>query len=82
MKKAVMLSVNPENCSWIVRRIKTVDVRKTRPKLKPPFKVYLYCTKPETKLACIIKDGDDVYGETYHGKTKFIKVEKHSGYPM
>lgn len=81
MKKAVMLSVNPKSCSWIARGIKTVDIRKTRPKLEPPFKVYVYCTKPETRLVCIIKDGDDIYGETYHGKTRFIKVEKHE-YPM
>lgn len=76
MKKAVMLSVNPKSCSWIALGIKTVYIRKTRPKLELPFKVYVYCTKPGTKLACIIKDGDDIYGETYHGKTRFIKVEK------
>lgn len=81
MVKAVMLSANPKSCSWIAEGIKTVDIRKTRPKLEPPFKVYVYCTKPEERLVCIIKDGDDIYGETYHGKTQFIKVEKHD-YPM
>lgn len=27
------------------RQKKTVEVRKTKPKLKPPFKCYIYCTK-------------------------------------
>ena len=41
-----------------------------------PFKCYIYCTKPEEKLLTIMKDGDENYGETYHGKPVFIKTEK------
>lgn len=26
---------------------KTIEVRKTRPKLETPFKVYIYCTLPK-----------------------------------
>ena len=37
---------------------------------------YIYCTKPEEKLLTIMKDGDENYGETYHGKPVFIKTEK------
>ena len=33
-------------------------------------------TKPEEKLLTIMKDGDENYGETYHGKPVFIKTEK------
>ena len=29
---------------------KTIEVRKTKPKLKPPFKCYIYCTKPQEKI--------------------------------
>lgn len=43
--KAVMLSIQPEWCDLIIRRKKTVELRKTRPNLQTPFKVYIWCTK-------------------------------------
>lgn len=45
MSKAVLISIRPEWRKKILRREKTVEVRKTRPKLETPFKVYIYCTK-------------------------------------
>lgn len=45
MEKAVMISIHPEWCEKIVNGSKTIEVRKTRPKLEPPFKCYIYCTK-------------------------------------
>lgn len=45
MKKAVLLSVRPNWCKLIWAGMKTVEVRKTRPKLETPFKAYIYCTK-------------------------------------
>ena len=42
--KAVMLSVQPKWCGLIASGKKTVEVRKTKPKLDVPFKVYIYCT--------------------------------------
>ena len=44
MSKAVMLSVRPEWCRRIAIGEKTLEVRKTKPKLTPPFKCYIYCT--------------------------------------
>lgn len=44
MSKAVMLSIRPKWCEKIVRGEKTIEVRKTRPKLDTPFKCYIYCT--------------------------------------
>nr|DAO22450.1 MAG TPA: hypothetical protein [Caudoviricetes sp.] len=49
MSKAVMLSIRPKWCEKIVNGEKTIEVRKTRPKLETPFKVYIYCTMPDTK---------------------------------
>lgn len=43
--KSVLISIRPEWCDLIVRGKKTIEVRKTRPKLETPFKVYVYCTK-------------------------------------
>ena len=43
--KAVLISINPKWCKLIASGKKTVEVRKTKPKLETPFKVYIYCTK-------------------------------------
>ncbi len=42
--KAVLLNIRPEWCEKILSGEKTVEIRKTRPKLEPPFKCYIYCT--------------------------------------
>lgn len=44
MSKAVMLSIRPKWCEKIISGEKTVEVRKTRPKLDTLFKCYIYCT--------------------------------------
>ena len=44
MSKAVMLSIRPKWCEKIASGDKTIEVRKTRPKLDTPFKCYIYCT--------------------------------------
>ena len=49
MSKAVMLSVRPKWCEKIASGEKTIEVRKTKPKLAPPFKAYIYCTMPDAK---------------------------------
>ena len=43
--KAVMLSIQPKWCELIASWEKTVEVRKTKPKIDVPFKCYIYCTK-------------------------------------
>ena len=45
MSKAVMLSIRPKWAEKIASGEKTVEVRKTRPKLETPFKCYIYCTR-------------------------------------
>lgn len=42
--KCVMLSIHPKWCELIASGKKTIEVRKTRPKLETPFKCYIYCT--------------------------------------
>ena len=50
MSKAVLISIQPKWCELIASGKKTVEktveVRKTRPKIDTPFKCYIYCTKP------------------------------------
>lgn len=47
MSKAVMLSIRPKWCEKIINGDKTIEVRKTRPKMDTPFKCYIYCTLPK-----------------------------------
>ena len=42
--KSVLLSINPKWCEFIASGKKTVEVRKTRPKIETPFRCYIYCT--------------------------------------
>lgn len=42
--KAVLLSIQPKYCELIASGKKTIEVRKTRPKIDTPFKCYIYCT--------------------------------------
>ena len=43
--KTVLISIRPKWCEKIISGEKTIEVRKTRPKLNPPFKCYIYCTR-------------------------------------
>lgn len=45
MSKSVLLSIKPKYCELIASGKKTIEVRKTKPKLDTPFKCYIYETK-------------------------------------
>lgn len=45
MMRSVLISIKPKWCELIASGKKTIEVRKTKPKLETPFKVYIYCTK-------------------------------------
>jgi predicted transcriptional regulator len=47
--KAVLISIRPQWCELIASGKKTVEVRKTKPKLETPFKVFIYCTADTVK---------------------------------
>ena len=64
--KSVLISIQPKWCELIASGKKTVEVRKTRPKLDLPFKCYIY----ETKGKQVEKiTGCDI---TYYGRGKVI----------
>ena len=46
-KKAVLLSIRPKWVELIATREKTIEVRKTRPRIETPFNCFIYCTKPK-----------------------------------
>lgn len=73
--QSVLLSIRPKYAKQIVSGEKTVEIRKRFPvNIRPPFVVYLYCTLGKEKLIGIIRDGDEIYGSTYHGPPEFIKI--------
>lgn len=43
--KSVLLSAPSKRCENIASGKETIEVRKTRPSIPTPFKVYIYCTK-------------------------------------
>lgn len=47
--KAVMISIRPKWCEKIANGEKTIEVRKTRPKLETPFKSTRSSLKPKRR---------------------------------
>lgn len=60
--KAVMLSLRPQWCEKIFNGEKTIEVRKTAPKLETPFTVYVYQTKHKGGNATVREVLNSVYG--------------------
>ena len=71
MSRAVMISIRPKWCEKICRGEKTIEVRKTRPKLETPFKCYIYCTNIRPFL---------VWGDVFRGDwfTEFTRISGYS----
>lgn len=44
MDESILISIRPKWCELIASGKKTIEIRKTRPKLETPFKCYIYCT--------------------------------------
>ena len=47
--KEILMSIRPQWCEKIFNGSKTIEVRKSRPSIPTPFKVYVYETKGKTK---------------------------------
>lgn len=63
--KSVLLSIQPKWCELIASGKKTVEVRKTKPKIDAPFKCYIYCTKESHKNTL------HTYVNSGYGRKKF-----------
>lgn len=61
--KTVLMSVHPRWCKEIfVTKRKTIEVRKTVPKLETPFTVYVYQTKSKGGKSIVSDVLNNVYG--------------------
>ena len=80
--KAVLMSIQPKYCELIASGKKTIEVRKSAPKLQTPFKCYIYCTQGKP----LIFGGNksfitDVFGLTkkYKNATQKANLKKWNG---
>jgi predicted transcriptional regulator len=59
--KAVLISIRPKWVEKIASGKKTIEVRKTRPKLETPFKCYIYETQGRTDTPWVDEDGHMIF---------------------
>lgn len=69
--KAVLISIKPQWAKLIAEGKKTVEVRKTKPKLDVPFKCYIYCTDAKGQ-AFFTKGENGNYAPARMGNRKII----------
>ena len=74
--KAILLSIRPEWCDLIIRGQKTIEVRKTRPKLETPFRVYIYCTGSDDWYMKLPKSGMKKMSSKVIGEFTCDRVER------
>lgn len=74
--KAVLMSIKPRWCELIASGKKTVEVRKTKPKIETPFKCYIYMTKGKPDILKTIEgnlfEGEYIEGENLYGLYEYM----------
>ena len=60
--KEILMSIRPQWCEKIFNGSKTIEVRKSRPSIPTPFKVYVYQTKHNGGKAIVSEVLNSVYG--------------------
>lgn len=86
MNESVLLSIQPNWCEPIAKLVKTIEVRKTKPKIPTPFKCYIYCTKAKSHYAVghIGLSDDELYklsdGQIKYGSS--IELMLHDDYTV
>lgn len=81
MSKAVLISIKPKWCEKIACGEKTIEVRKTRPKLDTPFKCYIYCTRCGVVPSAQKKQHGKVIGEFTCDRIDWITHIGYTGIP-
>ncbi len=66
--KSVLISIQPKWCELIASGKKTIEVRKTAPKLETPFKCYIYCTKSKEVMFTVFLNEPEREVEYLSGK--------------
>lgn len=74
--KAVLISIKPNWCKLIWSGMKAVEIRKTRPKLETPFRVYIYCTGHDGWVMKLPKAGVQKMDGRVIGQFTCEKIDK------
>lgn len=67
--KSVLISIHPKWCELIANGKKTVEVRRTRPKLDTPFKCFIYETKARSDVPTFIDEDGHI---SFEGRGQVI----------
>ena len=59
--KSVLISIQPKWCAKIASGAKTIEVRKTAPKIATPFKCYIYETQGATEMPWMDEEGHMIF---------------------
>ena len=72
--KSVMISIRPEWCRKILNGEKMIEIRKSAPRITPPFKCYIYCTQGRETLSYEQYCGYDMqnFTEDFVGNQKVV----------
>ena len=77
--KSVMISIRADRCELFASGKKTIEVRKTRPKINTQYKCYIYCTKPRMVLRFVFGKKDyEGWGEMRDDEKVFCKIPDDS----
>lgn len=69
MNKSVLISIQPKYSELIAWGKKTIEVRKTVPKIQTPFKCYIYCTKGKERFITVFHKGEKVFCDDENSPT-------------
>lgn len=73
MSRAVLISIRPKWCELIASLDKTIEVRKTAPKIDTPFKCYMYMSAYHWAFSLLRQYGmDDLADRLMHETGKVI----------
>jgi predicted transcriptional regulator len=70
--KSVLISIQPKWCEKIANGDKTIEVRKSKPKIETPFKCYIYCTNRPFDITDIQDLNVESVKKTAFGRGKVI----------
>lgn len=70
--KSVLISIKPKWCELIASGKKTVEVRKTKPKIDAPFKCYIYQTNGKGQIVPMLGKSNEHWKTLILGKGKVI----------
>lgn len=81
MSKAVLMSIQPKGVELIANGKKTIEIRKTKPKLQTPFKCYIYCTKDGYDVSTFGADKTIIWHGKVIGEFVCDKIECFNTHP-